>query len=164
MKQLFFSFFLLVGYYSSGQLVISISSSGTTPKICYGSSMTLNVVIVTPPDSGTLSFQWRKEGAVLTDSTRTFLVFKNVTYADTGFYSCIGKVDSIASDTSNRFHLQVYPKLTIDTLYRYNELGCPGICKGQFLTLISGCVPPYNYDWGGGHAQDTLVFGLCPGT
>ena len=36
--------------------------------------------------------------------------------------------------------------------------------KGQFKTLISGGLPPYEYNWGAGYSQDTIVFGLCEGT
>jgi gliding motility-associated-like protein len=60
------------------------------------------------------------------------------------------------------------PRMYIDTLYRYNPLGCYVECKGQFKTSISGGTPfandpKYIYEWGGGHSQDTIVFGLCPG-
>jgi gliding motility-associated-like protein len=57
--------------------------------------------------------------------------------------------------------------MNVDTIYRYNDLGCYSECKGQFKTAISGgtpfsVYPPYIYEWGGGKSQDTIVFGLCP--
>ena len=162
MKQFFFSVFLFIGYYSSGQLTITVIPPDPQAKLCYGTDFTYQALIVAGPDTGAVSFQWLKNGVPLTDSTRAYLVFKKVTFSDTGYYKCVG-TNGILSDTSNSVHLQILLTLTIDTLYRYNELGCPGICKGQFLTHISGGTPPYTYDWGGGHSQDTIVFGLCPG-
>src|ERR1035438_590922 len=158
MKQFIFCLFLCIGCYSYSQVIVSISPSD---KVCFGVDITLTAQIIAP-DSLPITVQWLKNGATLTDSTRTFLVLTNVTYSDTGVYICIA-TNGIFTDTSNRVHVQMYPKLIIDTLYRYNELGCPRICKGQFLTHISGGNPPYTYNWGGGHAQDTIVFGLCPG-
>jgi gliding motility-associated-like protein len=161
MKQLFFSIFLLFGYYSYGQYTITIFPD--TIKLCYGMDYTLHAELTPLPDSGTVTYQWMKNGSLLTDSTRAFLVLKNVTYADTGIYKCIGTVDTI-SDTSNNAYLRMYPKLTIDTLYRFNDLGCPKDCKGQFKTQISGGNSPYHYDWGLLHSQDSMfAIGLCPG-
>jgi len=161
MKQIIFSIFLFFGYYSYGQLQINISPD--TIKLCYGMDYTLHAEITSNPDTATVSFQWMKNGTLLTDSTRAYLALKNVTYADTGIYRCIGKVDSL-SDTSNRAYLRIFPKLTIDTLYRSNDLGCPRDCKGQFKTQISGGTQPYHYDWGLLHPQDTMfAIGLCPG-
>jgi gliding motility-associated-like protein len=160
MKQFLFSVFLFIGYSSSAQLTITVFP--TDSVLCWGTNITIQASIIAAPDTGTVTFQWIKNGVPIADSTRAFLVLKNVTYADTGFYRCIGKVD-LLTDTSNSSHLRMHLKLNVDTIYRYNELGCPGICKGQFLAHISGGDPPYTYDWGDGHAQDTLVFGLCPG-
>jgi hypothetical protein len=58
--------------------------------------------------------------------------------------------------------------MRFDTLYRYNALACPGQCKAQYKAKVSGgtpfkLYPPYSYNWHGGHSQDTLCFGLCPG-
>jgi len=161
MKQFFFSVFLFIGYYSSGQLTITVFPTDTA--LCYGMNITFISQIILIPDSGTVSLQWLKNGTLLTDSTRAFLVLKSVTFSDTGIYKCIGS-NGILSDTSNPAHLQIFPKLTIDTLYRFNDLGCPRDCKGQFKTQISGGNPPYHYDWGILHEQDSMfVVGLCPG-
>ncbi len=128
--------------------------------------ITFQAQIIAAPDSGTVSFQWLKNGALLTDSTRAYLIFKKVTFSDTGIYKCVG-TNGILSDTSNPAHLQIFPKLIIDTLYRFNDLGCPRDCKGQFKTQISGGNLPYHYNWGGGYSldtvHDTLHLGLCPG-
>jgi gliding motility-associated-like protein len=84
-----------------------------------------------------------------------------VTRGDTALYQCVitfaGDVD-----TSGFAHLGVHDEIVFDTLYRYNDLGCPGICKGQLKTLVSGGLPPYSYKWGT-KFQDTLGLGLCPG-
>jgi gliding motility-associated-like protein len=160
MKQFFFSVFLFIGYYSSAQLTIKIFPD--TVKLCYGMDYTFHAEIIAGPDT-TITFQWLKNGNLLTDSTRAFLALKNITFSDTGFYSCIGTT-GILTDTSNKAYLLISPRLTIDTLYRVNDLGCPGICKGQYLTQVSGGISPYHYDWGILHAVDSnFILGLCPG-
>ncbi|MCX6249938.1 MAG: gliding motility-associated C-terminal domain-containing protein [Bacteroidetes bacterium] len=161
MKYTVFAFLLLYGIVSKGQ-TLTVTIDPPDAKLCLGMRFTFHALIATDIDTGTVDLIWMKDNQVITDSTRQYLAFANVTFADTGYYRCIA-VNGIISDTSIPAHLQIYPVLIIDTLYRYNELGCPGVCKGQFKTHISGGNPPYSYSWGGGHSQDTIVFGLCPG-
>jgi PKD repeat protein len=69
-------------------------------------------------------------------------------------------------DTSSPSHLRILAQLHIDTLYRYNALGCPSDSNAQMKIKVSGGNPPYTYAWGGGsyHQLDTLGVGFPKGT
>jgi len=151
---------LIFGIHTYGQVVCTVLPEEQT--LCYGGKITL--IASTTPDTLTYTYTWMKGNTVLTDSNRRFLALTNVTFADTGYYRCIARSieDTTLLDTSNFAHLGMMAKLTMDTLYRSNELGCPGTCKGQMRTHISGGNPPYIYDWPG-ELQDTLAYGLCKG-
>jgi gliding motility-associated-like protein len=157
MKQFLFSFFFIIGYHSFAQITCTISPADTT--VCFRDSIVLSAT-VTP--NGKYSYQWLKNDEVISGADTSFLTIPVVDYPDTAVYICIAKNDSY-TDTSNTARLRMHPKMKIDTLYRYNDLGCPGSCKGQFKVKASGGAPPYTYEWGGGFSQDTIVFGLCQG-
>jgi gliding motility-associated-like protein len=164
MKQFILFFLLLPGFSSFGQLSVTVTGA---KELCSGMSITLEAEVITT-DTLPISYQWLKNGALITDSIRAYLMLNNVTFSDSGYYQCI-VTNGLLTDTSDAVHIPMFAALTIDTLYRFNDLGCPGVCKGQYLTHISGGNPLYTYDWGGGKTQvsdphyDTLRIGLCPG-
>jgi gliding motility-associated-like protein len=157
MKRLLLLFLLFAAIRSMGQISVEVVPADTVA--CYHDSIVFEA-IVTGADAP--FYKWLKNGVEIPFQEDSLLIFPGVTGSDTAIYQCVitfaGDID-----TSNFSHLGVHEEIVFDTLYRYNELGCPGICKGQFKTLISGGLPPYTYNWGGGFSQDTLVFGLCPG-
>ena len=157
MRHLLFLFLLFSALTSVCQINITVSPADTT--LCYRDSLafTTNISGLRP-----YYYQWQRNGINITDAIDSVLIFPNADITDTGVYRCIVS-NGIDSDTSNPAYLRMHPKMKFDTLYRYNDLGCPGVCKGQFKALISGGISPFDYHWGGGHSQDTIVFGLCPG-
>lgn len=164
MKHILLFLLLFAGMAGHGQVTCTVSPEQKT--LCYGGTITLTATA--EPDTVAYTYQWLRGSGAITDSTRKYLLFPEVTFADTGFYYCVATSEFGDSDTSNAAHLMMLPKLTIDTLYRSNSLGCPGVCKGQMKTRISGGTPPYTYQWYEGnpygyHNNDTMVDGLCEG-
>jgi hypothetical protein len=157
MKQILLLPFLLLAQLSFSQITCTIKPGDTL--ICNGDSI---AYIATVTGSGPFTYQWQKNKVDIPFAESDTLVIDSITVADTGYYRCVAS-NGTFTDTSVASHLTMYPKMNIDTLYRYNELGCPGTCKGQFKTHISGGLPPYDYNWGAGYSQDTIVFGLCEG-
>ncbi|MFH1159629.1 MAG: gliding motility-associated C-terminal domain-containing protein [bacterium] len=143
-------------FFSQAQLICVVTPSDTL--ICYRDSMAF---IASVTDTGAITFRWQKNGIDIPGNNDT-LSFSHALESDTGFYRCIVS-NGITIDTSNDAHLRMHPAMKFDTLYRYNALGCRADCKGQFKALVSGGTPPYDFVWGGGYSQDTIVFGLCMG-
>jgi gliding motility-associated-like protein len=158
MKQFLLSIFLIIGFQSFTQITCTVSPADTT--VCFRDSIAFRADVA---GQGPFIYQWLKNDVVVPDATDSIFTIPVVDYSDTAGYLCVVSHDTI-SDTSNTARLRMHPKMIIDTLYRYNELGCPETCKGQFKAKVSGGAPPYAYEWGGGHTQDTIVFGLCRGT
>jgi gliding motility-associated-like protein len=159
MKQILFSLFLISGLYSYSQVTCTVSPADTT--VCYRDSIVFTTVVT---GQRPYTYQWLRNGVIITGAVDSILPVPKVDYPDTGTYLCI-LTNAGFSDTSNTAGLHMLPKMKIDTLYRYNDLGCPGSCKGQFKALVSGGAPPYKYNWGAhGFSQDTIIFGLCEGS
>jgi gliding motility-associated-like protein len=158
MKQLFSFALALLPVFIFAQITCVVTPADTT--ICFRDSMAFVTVVSA---QGNITYRWQKEGIDIPGATNDTLAFPKVLEGDTGTYRCIA-TRGADTDTSNDARLQMYPRMFIDTLYRYNELGCPGDCKGQFKVKVSGGLPPYAYSWGAGYSQDTIVFGLCFGT
>lgn len=139
----------------------------TDTVACFRDSIGCQVTIFDAGPGADTTYRWQKNSVNISWPDTSIFYITRVTASDTGFYRCIVSV-GIVTDTSNTFHLRMHPKLNIDTLYRYNSLGCPADCKGQFRVKVSGGTqyadyPYYIYDWNAGHSQDTIVFGLCKG-
>jgi hypothetical protein len=161
MKQLLFSFLCFLALSGFSQVTVKINPK--TLQLCFGSPASFTATRT--PDTVNCFYTWKHNGVILPGfDTIGKLTFNEVSFADTGYYSCVvfSPVDTVESDTG---YLHITPKLNIDTLYRYNQLGCPETCIGQMKALISGGLPPYTYEWGGGHQQDpgNIVIGLCKG-
>lgn len=169
MKRFLILFFLLMSFTVRSQVTVIVSPADTI--LCYHDSIAFNTTTDTT-GSGILSYQWMKNSINIPGATDSVFRIGHISGRDTAFYQCIVVFASQAgnfTDTSNNAHLRMHPKMKLDTLYRYNALGCLSECKGQFKALISGGTPFKNYpsyifDWHGGHSQDTIVFGLCPRT
>jgi gliding motility-associated-like protein len=134
--------------------------------LCYGDSVAFTTVL-TGTYTGKVSYRWQLNFIDITGASDSIFAISQVISNSQGFYRCIGSVDTY-TDTSNNVQFRMHPKMKIDTLYRYNPLGCPRECKGQFKVKVSEGTqfknyPPYIYDWNGGFSQDTIVFGLCRG-
>lgn len=159
MKRLIISLLVLFGVAGYGQTTLNLQPD--TLIVCFGANARFQAYLT--PDTGTFVFSWKRNGIVVEPSDSLgVLNISDVSYSDTGYYSCTATSGtfSVSSDT---VHLFIKPTLNLDTLYRYNDLGCPGTCKGQMKALVSGGTPPYFYDWGAGISQDTIVLGLCKG-
>ncbi len=157
MRRIFYLLLLLIPVFSHAQITCEVSPADTL--ICFRDSMAFKTMVT---GVGPITYQWQKDQVNIPEATDSILAFSHTLESDTGYYRCVVS-NGIDTDTSNSAHLRMYPAMKFDTLYRYNELGCRGDCKGQFKTLISGGTPPYGYVWGGGYSQDTIVFGLCMG-
>jgi len=159
MKYFHLFLFCFLAQTTLGQLTCIVTPADTIA--CFKDSIAFTTK-VTGNGTDTVTYRWQRNNVYMTEKTDTLLTFPSLDAGDTAYYRCIVK-SGADSAISNDAHLRMHPKMIIDTLYRYNELGCSGVCKGQFKTLISEGLPPYTYNWGGGHSQDTIVFGLCPG-
>jgi len=159
MRYLYLLFFCFLGQTTFSQLQCIVTPADTTA--CFHDSVAFNTQ-VTGNGADTVTYQWQRNNVYMPGKTDSVLIFPSVDVTDTASYRCIVKAGA-DSAISNDAYLRMHSKMKFDTLYRYNELGCRDVCKGQFKALISGGLPPYTYNWGGGHSQDTIVFGLCPG-
>ncbi|MCX6287261.1 MAG: gliding motility-associated C-terminal domain-containing protein [Bacteroidetes bacterium] len=165
MKRLFVLLLLFVSLASVAQLHVSVTPTGTFTW-CYKDSVGYTAKISGTDTSG-VSYRWQKNGVDVFGADSAYLIFPHAKPSDTGEYRCIASKWAMI-DTSNIVTLKMHPAMKFDTLYRYNALACPLQCKGQFKALVSGgtpftIYPPYRYNWHGGHNQDTLCFGICPG-
>ena len=155
---------MFLSLWSYSQLNCSVFPADTV--VCYNDSLTLTAV-VTGEGSNAIDYKWQKDFTDIAGATDSVYTIAKVKENSPGLYRCI--VTAGASiDTSNNARLSMHPRMYIDTLYRHNQLGCFGECKGQFKVLVSGgtpftSYPAYIYDWHAGFSQDTIVFGLCPG-
>jgi len=157
-----YSCFLLFSFLCQAtfsQLNCVVTPADTTA--CFHDSIAF-ITLVTGNGTDTVTYSWQRNNVYIAGKTDSVLIFPSADVGDTAIYRCIVK-SGADSAISNNAYLRMHSKMKFDTLYRYNELGCRGVCKGQFKALISGGLPPYTYNWGGGHSQDTIVFGLCPG-
>jgi gliding motility-associated-like protein len=164
MKHLLAIFLLVSAMTVTGQVTITIKPADTT--VCFNDSVAFTTEISGTVTS-TIQYRWQKNFIDIPGATDSLYVIAQVKESSPGIYRCIIRIGE-KEDTSNVAILEMHPKINIDTLYRYNPLGCPGDCKGQFKVLVTGgtpfsVYPPYIYDWNGGHSQDTIVFGLCKG-
>jgi len=150
--------FSFLPFLSHAQLNCVVTPADTL--ICYRDSIAF---IARVQGLAPTTFQWLKNGVPVIGANNDTLIFVRALESDTGVYSCIA-TRGTEVDTSNDAHLRMHPAMKFDTLYRYNPLGCRADCKGQFKALVSGGTPPYDYSWGGGYSQDTIVFGLCMGS
>ena len=164
MKHLLLLFSFLSCFSAMSQVTVVIKPADTI--VCFGDSVAFTTVI-TGHYTGEVSYRWQKNFIDIAGAADSLYAIRKVSGNSQGYYRCIIMVDGNA-DTSNDAQLRMHPKMKIDTLYRYNPLGCPRDCKGQFKVSVSGGTqfknyPPYIYDWNGGFSQDTIVFGLCRG-
>jgi hypothetical protein len=170
MNRLFIFLLIILCSRSYGQFpVVFVDPPEKT--VCRGGTVTFVASIsdtVPDPADYIYEFKWLLNNIEIPDSTRKYLVVKNITALDTGYYRCIVTDSIIPSrlDTSPPSHLRIRAQLHIDTLYRYNALGCPSDSNGQMKIKVSGGHPPYTYEWGGGsyHQLDTLGVGFSKGT
>lgn len=111
------------------------------------------LVQVTPIDA---TFQWLKNGVVITNATNSLLVIPNVSVSDVGFYTC--RASASPSVTSRSAALTVYGApstsgsiTTIPVTAPYSGSGSPlsGPC-GNYLGVVRfpkpGSSPP-SYGW-----------------
>ena len=165
MKRILLLFFLLCSLAASAQMKVTVTPTGSY-FWCYKDSVGYTATI-TGTDTAGVSYRWQKNGVDIPGADSALLYFRKARPSDSGQYRCIASKWAMI-DTSNIVILRMHPAMKFDTLYRYNALACAKQCKGQYKALVSGgtpftIYPPYMYNWHGGHSQDTLVFGLCPG-
>ena len=167
MKQFLAFLFFFCSMITFAQVAVVVTPSDTT--VCFRDSVAFTA-IVTGSGTSKISYQWQKNYINLSGpgSQDSVYSISSVNGSSPGIFRCIASVEGVGADTSNDAMLRMHPRMYIDTLYRYNPLGCAGECKGQFKVHVSGGTPfmsepPYIYEWHGGHSQDTIVFGLCPG-
>jgi len=163
------SWFVFSGIIVNGQINTVVTPMNTT--VCFQDSITFTAVVAGAGNAG-ITYRWQKNHIDIagTGSADSCYSINRVSGSSAGMYRCIVNVEGFDADTSNDAILAMHPRMYIDSLFRYNSLGCPGECRGQYKAVVSGGTPylgnygsPYIYDWYGGYAQDTLVFGLCPG-
>ncbi len=165
MKRLLSFLFLFASLSAMAQLTVTVTPTGTYIK-CYRDSVGYTATI-TGTDTSGVTYRWQKNGVDIFAADSAYLIFPHAQPSDTGQYRCIASKWAMV-DTSNIVILRMHPAMKFDTLYRYNGLACPLQCKGQFKALVSGGTPnktdpPYYFNWHGGHSQDTICFGICPG-
>lgn len=162
MKRLLIFLSVFFTLHSFGQLQVQISN--LTPLVCFGGKVTLEALI--NENNEAITYKWLLNGNLIPDSTRKFFIINNISTLDTGNYYCVVlDTTDLRTDTSPPSPVGIRGQLHIDTLYRYNALGCPTDSNGQMKILVSGGNPPYTYVWTGGsfHQLDTLGVGFPKG-
>ena len=181
MKQFLLFLSLLLSLAVTGQVNVTVNPVGT---VCYNDSVAFTAHVTGLGSDTVTSYRWQKNFIDITGAADSVYVIMHVRDSSPGVYQCVVKVKGV-DYTSNPVLLVMHPKMNFDIFYRFNPLACPTIteetivngkkvkiikplCIGQYKTLISGGTqfknyPPYEYSWGGGFSQDTIVYGLCPG-
>ena len=162
MKRLVLFLLIFLAMRSYGQFQVLVDPIDVT--FCFGGKVQFHATVI-DTINGAYNFKWLFKGIEITDSVRPYLVVKNISTFDTGYYQCVLS-DSTRVDTSLPSYLRIRAQLHIDTLYRFNALGCPSDSNGQMKIKVSGGHPPYTYNWSGGsyHQLDTLGVGFPKGT
>lgn len=168
MKRIFILLLLLTAFGTYGQTRFKFTAlvSPLNDTVCEGGSASFIADVLDSLNTGTYTYKWLFNNVQIPDSTRKFLVLKNLTPLDTGYYRVVvNDTTVIRVDTSSPAHLMMRGQLHVDTLYRYNALGCPFDSNGQEKIRVSGGNPPYTYHWSGGsfHQLDTLGVGFPKG-
>ena len=134
--------------------VSAIPSIATQPQptldVCLGDAIALSVVA--SPGTGTVSYQWQKDGVDIGAETAANLNISVTTATDGGVYQCIVTDDdgSVTSSTST---------VTVNSLPTIGITGNLIICEGQTTTLTaSGAL---KYDWGSGFTN-VAAFDVTP--
>jgi gliding motility-associated-like protein len=80
----------------------------------------------------------------------TTTVYANITDS-LGIITCVDSVQ-----------IWLYPRMNFEEVNQINT-GCPLTCKGQLQVIVSGGLPPYEYEWPTATPvqRDSIVFGLC---
>ena len=113
--------------------------------ICQNASATLTIAA----SGGNLSYQWRKNGIVISDAgnisgtTTNSLVISNALTSDAGFYNCT-VTGTCGSETSNLAILQVNPA-TVITVHPAGQTLCEGD-NVQFVVSAVGA-GAITYQW-----------------
>ncbi len=177
MKHLLAAIFLLSLATARGQVSVTVNPADTT--VCFRDSVIYRTLI-TGAGTGTITYRWQKNYIDYTGpgASDSLLKIYPVDGSSQGIYRCIVTVEGAGTDTSNDALLRMRPRMYIDTLYRYNDLGCllkiesgkyKRNCIGQYAVSVSGGTPftgdrKYIYKWNAaGFSEDTLIYGLCPG-
>jgi len=166
MKHLAFPLLMLCGLLVKGQVTVTVQPADTT--LCFRDSIAF-VAVVSDPDTTELTYRWQFNATDIAGATDSSYSIASVSASDTGLYRCILLLNGVIADTSNEARLRMRPRMFIDSLYRYNELACPGENKGQFKVNVSGGTPftdgdPYIYEWQqAGQMLGDIVVGLRPG-
>ena len=166
MKRLFIFLLIFLCIRSYGQFRVLVDPIDVT--VCYGGKITFHATVI-DTSQGSYNYKWLFKNAEITDTLGPYLIVNNITNLDTGYYRCVVTDTSVSVskvDTSLPSYLRIRAQLHIDTLYRYNALGCPSDSNGQMKIKVSGGHLPYTYNWGGGsfHQLDTLGVGFSKGT
>jgi hypothetical protein len=165
MKRILVLLSIFLAFHSYGQ-TFRVNVTTTDTLVCYGGKTTFQAFIIPQTTTDFYTYKWLFKGSVLPDST-DILALNTITPADTGYYFCVVvDTNTHITDTSEGALLRMRAQLHIDTLYRYNALGCPTDSNGQMKIRVSGGNPPYTYQWSGGsfHQLDTLGVGFPKGT
>ncbi|MCX6266671.1 MAG: gliding motility-associated C-terminal domain-containing protein [Bacteroidetes bacterium] len=165
MKHSLLVLFFFFSVVAMSQVTVVVNPNDTI--VCFRDSVAFTTNVA-GAGSASVSYRWQKNYIDISGATDSVYAITQVTGSSPGLYRCIVSTEGMGSDTSNDAMLRMHPRMYVDTLYRYNPLGCASECKGQFKAAVSGGTPfkndpPYIYEWNGGHSQDTIVFGLCRG-
>jgi hypothetical protein len=119
----------------------SISDQPDDATICTGEDATFNV---TAAGSGTLNYQWRKDGSNLSDlsghisgANTASLTISDATTADSGDYDVIITGDCDPADTSDAATLTVHPPPTISVSLSPTELWPPNHAMATINATIT---------------------------
>jgi fibronectin-binding autotransporter adhesin len=93
--------------------------------------------------SGTIQYQWRKNGEPIQGGTSASYTLANVQSADAGAYQCVAS-DSVGSSASNEVQLSVLYPATISTAPTALSILEGG--SGQLSVTATG-TEPLNYEW-----------------
>ena len=125
--------------------ILGLSPSSANVRAGTNAATATNVMFtVTAVGTGTLGYQWRKDGATISGATSDSLILADVQLEDQGNYSVVVSDQSGSAVSPNAF-LGVY----IVPFFLQAPLS-QTVVRGQVMTLscvITGSPPPFTYTW-----------------
>src|SRR5574343_32854 len=106
----------------------TITSQPSTQKVTVGANVTLSVTASTP--SGTLTYQWKRNGSVISGATNSTYTMNNIQQSSAGTYTVDVTNSTCGTVTSNSASVVVNTPVSYDTVMVFNVTNTPTTAVG----------------------------------